>query len=212
MIKNNYQRQIAQRKIASTIDEAQNAGDTADSTWSEFQSDLQAEINEYDLISAGLVQNFMISCIDDLADSLIKARIARRWTQSMLAEKLGVTEQRIQRDESGGYERAEIHRIADTAEALGYELNGELRPIGYKPTEIHQSEWALQPHSIPSVVFNFGHGYENAFNQIILASDQDRYGLTMISGFINSPEPSTSDETSGASSELLAHNHRLSDK
>ena len=54
----------------------------------------------------------------DLADTLIKARIARGWTQRNLADALGVAEQQIQRYESTAYRSASLARLCDIAEAL----------------------------------------------------------------------------------------------
>ncbi|MGH9089927.1 MAG: helix-turn-helix domain-containing protein [Acidimicrobiales bacterium] len=54
-----------------------------------------------------------------LAVLLVKARIARCWTQRDLAHALGVAEQQVQRYESTGYRSASLARICDVAGALG---------------------------------------------------------------------------------------------
>jgi HTH-type transcriptional regulator/antitoxin HigA len=53
-----------------------------------------------------------------LATLLIKARVARGWTQRQLADELGVAEQQVQRYESTGYRSASLARICDVAAAL----------------------------------------------------------------------------------------------
>lgn len=62
---------------------------------------------------------FEAASLAGLADALIKARIARGWTQRRLAEALGVAEQQIQRYESTAYRTASLARLCDIAEALG---------------------------------------------------------------------------------------------
>ncbi len=67
-----------------------------------------------------------------LPDLLVKARIAEGLTQRQLAERLGVAEEAVQRDEAGGYARAGLDRLARVAEALGVRLRltGVLAPGG----------------------------------------------------------------------------------
>jgi transcriptional regulator with XRE-family HTH domain len=49
---------------------------------------------------------------------LIEGRIARRFTQKQLGQKLGVPEQQIQRYEQTRYSGASIERLGEVAEAL----------------------------------------------------------------------------------------------
>jgi transcriptional regulator with XRE-family HTH domain len=53
---------------------------------------------------------------------LIKARIAKGWSQRRLAEELGVAEQQIQRYESTGYTAASLARLCDVVAALGVDV------------------------------------------------------------------------------------------
>lgn len=95
---------LAQRKIdavASRVDE------------------LRAELAEFDRLRSGTVSSFEASSLKELPTLLIKARIARGWTQRHLAETLGVAEQQIQRYESTGYRSASLGRICKIAAALG---------------------------------------------------------------------------------------------
>ena len=57
-----------------------------------------------------------------LPDLLVKARIVEGLTQRQLAERLGVAEEAVQRDEAGGYARAGLDRLARVAAALGVRL------------------------------------------------------------------------------------------
>jgi len=81
--------------------------------------DLRSEIAEYELLRSGTVSSFDASSLSDLAVLLVKARIARGWTQRQLADALGVAEQQVQRYESTGYRAASLARICDVAAALG---------------------------------------------------------------------------------------------
>jgi transcriptional regulator with XRE-family HTH domain len=128
MIKNALQRAVAIRKLEQ-VESAVSDAESADRlTWADLASELRAEISEYDGIVTGHEVVFAVDGIDGLANALVKARLARQWTQAYLADRLGTVEQQVQRDESGGYERAELHRLADVADALGYKLVGDLIP------------------------------------------------------------------------------------
>jgi HTH-type transcriptional regulator/antitoxin HigA len=81
---------------------------------------LNKEIEEYnDLKQKKLIK---ISSIQDLPIALIKARIALGMTQKELAEKMGVKEQQVQRDEANQYSSAGFHRIAEVAKALDIKI------------------------------------------------------------------------------------------
>lgn len=80
--------------------------------------DLRAEIAEYEQLRSGAVSSLEASSLAELATLLIKARIARGWTQRELADALGVAEQQVQRYEVTGYRSASLARICDVAAAL----------------------------------------------------------------------------------------------
>jgi HTH-type transcriptional regulator / antitoxin HigA len=89
--------------------------------------DLRAEIREYDELLSGKVSTFEASSLAGLAVVLIKARIARGWTQRRLADELGIAEQQVQRYESTEYRSASLARICDVAAALGVEVAEKAR-------------------------------------------------------------------------------------
>lgn len=80
--------------------------------------DLRAELEEYDRLRSGAVSTFDATSLDELPTLLIKARIARGWSQRQLADALGIAEQQVQRYESTGYRSANLARISDVAGAL----------------------------------------------------------------------------------------------
>lgn len=152
MIKNERQRQVAvtkhQEAMALLVDLPE------EEQWSvrRFADDLAQEIADYEAARDGLTTQFLIDGFDDLPKAVIRARIAKGWTQKELADALGVAEQQVQRDESGGYSRGGVARLADVIDALGYELRGILRPASEAPldftpiikiTVVHdQATWA----------------------------------------------------------------------
>lgn len=88
--------------------------------------DLRAELEEYDRLRSGAVSTFEAASVQELATLLIKARIARGWSQRQLADMLGVAEQQVQRYESTGYRSASLARIGDVAAALNVTITERL--------------------------------------------------------------------------------------
>lgn len=80
--------------------------------------DLRHEIAEYEALKSGEITTLTATSLADVASLLIKARIARGWTQGRLAEALGVAEQQVQRYEATLYRSASLARICDIADAL----------------------------------------------------------------------------------------------
>lgn len=128
MIKNDAQLKVAQAQRTEALRSARLTERPLDQPLKDFAGDIQQEIDEYIGIRDGYITQFSITSLDDVATALIKARLARGWTQKDLAERLGVAEQMVQRDEAKGYERASLARLADIADVLGYELRGVLKP------------------------------------------------------------------------------------
>jgi len=73
-------------------------------------------------LRSGSLTTFEALTLADLAGALVKARIAKGWTQRQLADELSVAEQQIQRYEATGYASASLARLCDVAEALGTEV------------------------------------------------------------------------------------------
>lgn len=92
--------------------------------------DLRREIEEYERLAAGEVSTFEASSLAGVATLLIKARIARGWTQRRLADELGVAEQQVQRYESTEYRSASLARICDVAAALDLDVTAIARLSG----------------------------------------------------------------------------------
>jgi HTH-type transcriptional regulator/antitoxin HigA len=82
---------------------------------------LRQEIGEYDSLKTQQTP-IKITSIQELPLALIKARIAMGMTQKELAQKIGVKEQQVQRDEANQYSSAGFNRIVEIAEVLNIKL------------------------------------------------------------------------------------------
>jgi transcriptional regulator with XRE-family HTH domain len=86
---------------------------------------LQERIADYEALRDGRVAALALpSVLDELPSVLACARIARGWRQGDLASALGTTEQQVQKDERGGYDKASLSRLRRVAAALGLRLTG----------------------------------------------------------------------------------------
>ncbi|WP_019505251.1 helix-turn-helix transcriptional regulator [Pleurocapsa sp. PCC 7319] len=82
---------------------------------------LSKEIEEYNALKQQQTP-IKIASIQELPLALIRARIAMGMTQKELAEKMGVKEQQVQRDEANQYSSAGFQRISAVAEALDIKI------------------------------------------------------------------------------------------
>lgn len=129
MISNERQYTNTHRKLADleTLLAATVAGEAGDDGFRDVQiaalesqaDDLREELAEYEVLRDGGTRVIEASSLAGIADALIKARVARGWTQRQLAERLGVAEQQVQRYESSAYRTASLARLCDIADALG---------------------------------------------------------------------------------------------
>jgi HTH-type transcriptional regulator/antitoxin HigA len=90
--------------------------------------DLQAEPAEYEGLRSGTIRSFEAASLPELAVALVKARIAKGWSQRRLAEELGIAEQQIQRYKSSGYTSASLARLCDVDAALGLDVREVVTP------------------------------------------------------------------------------------
>lgn len=89
-------------------------------------ADLQAELLEYDRLKSADLSVISINSFDELAEGLIKARIAGSLSQKALAERLGLKEQQIQRYEAERYASASYQRLRKVADALGVRIRNDI--------------------------------------------------------------------------------------
>ena len=84
--------------------------------------DLAAEIDEYEQLLSGATTSFSADSLSDLPLMLVRARVARGWSQRQLGSALGIAEQQIQRYEANGYATASLSRLCEVADALGLHI------------------------------------------------------------------------------------------
>lgn len=89
-------------------------------------ADLQAEIAEYDRLKSADLTVISVNSFDELAEGLIKARIAGGLNQKGLADRLGLKEQQIQRYEAERYASASYQRLREIASALGVRIKNDI--------------------------------------------------------------------------------------
>ncbi len=80
--------------------------------------DLRNELSEYDALRAGEVKGRVFHSLLQIPQALIEGRIARRFTQKALGDKLGVPEQQIQRYERTRYSGVGLERLQQIADVL----------------------------------------------------------------------------------------------
>src|SRR5688500_16888647 len=84
---------------------------------------LRDELNEYDALKSGRIEQIEASTLLDLPVALIKARIARGLSQSALAELIGVQPQQIQRWEAERYRKVAFERLSEISQALNVSVS-----------------------------------------------------------------------------------------
>src|SRR5580704_6441458 len=89
-------------------------------------ADLKSELAEYERLKSADLSLISIDSFDELADGLIKARIASGLSQKALADRLGLKEQQIQRYESERYASASYQRLREVASALGVRIRNDI--------------------------------------------------------------------------------------
>jgi HTH-type transcriptional regulator/antitoxin HigA len=85
-------------------------------------SELENQITDYDHLRSGRVTRLVPAGLSDIGQKLIEARITKGLSQKMLAERLGMKEQQIQRYEQERYLTANLTRVAEVADALQLDL------------------------------------------------------------------------------------------
>ena len=80
---------------------------------------LREELEEYERLKSVGVSAIAVTSIDELAEGLIKARIARGLSQRELAQRLELKAQQIQRYEAERYASASYQRLREVAHVLG---------------------------------------------------------------------------------------------
>jgi HTH-type transcriptional regulator/antitoxin HigA len=102
--------------------------------------DLHSQIREYEKLRSGTLTKLRVNSFLDLPKLLIRARIARGWTQKDLAQRLNLHEQKIQQYEADEYASASFKRLYEMVKALGIEVAITARLEERKPESASREE------------------------------------------------------------------------
>ena len=83
---------------------------------------LQEQMDDSPRLHIGKSKELVLAAVEDLPKTLIRARIASGMTQEVLAHRLGLKTQQIQRYEATEYESASFARVLKVVEALGLRM------------------------------------------------------------------------------------------
>ncbi len=72
--------------------------------------------------------NRLMQLLEHIGETLVRERRARRISQRVLGQVLGVSQQQVARWERSGYRRATLDRVSEVAEVLGVSARLEVRP------------------------------------------------------------------------------------
>lgn len=86
---------------------------------------LRTQLAEYDQLRSGAPATFPVASREDLAATLIKARIASGLTEPQLAERLGVESDVVERAEASEYREENLSFLVEAARVLGVNVHGE---------------------------------------------------------------------------------------
>lgn len=99
-----------------------------------FHQQLEEEVASYERLKRGEFDE--IENLRGLGQLLVSLRIARGLTQRQLAEKLGVHETQVSRDERNEYHGITLERAAKILEALGVEVRSRVERVEREPAEV----------------------------------------------------------------------------
>ena len=88
---------------------------------------LTEQVQEYDALKSGVSSNLCVASLSELPLVLIRARIAKGWSQKDLADALELKEQQVQRYEAEDYESASFHRLMEVSDVLGLKISETVR-------------------------------------------------------------------------------------
>ena len=140
MIKNDRQYRVTKSeadKFTRAIRELESSSSSPASTPDVFRiaeiaalrsqlADLQTELADYDRLRSGKELLLATMALDEIPQTLVKARIAAGLTQKDLAGRLGIKEQQIQKYEATDYAGASVTRLLEVAKALNLKVRDDI--------------------------------------------------------------------------------------
>ncbi len=89
-------------------------------------AELCEELEDYEQLKSSDLSIISTASFEELADGLIKARIAAGLSQRVLAQRLGLKQQQIQRYEAERYASASYRRLCQVARALEVRIENDI--------------------------------------------------------------------------------------
>ncbi len=127
-------------------------------------ANLEHQLDEYEVLKAGSVSDVFVENLNELGETLIKARIAKGLSQGELAERLDMKQQQVQRYERNDWQKISLWRLQEVVEALGIHLGIrvhlsdtsalEEERYGEPEWELATSEGYFDRHGMPVVIGN----------------------------------------------------------
>lgn len=76
-----------------------------------MMEDLRIQLKEYEKLKSGKFKLSVLDNVESIPVNLIRARISLGWTQKELAQRIGTTEQQIQKYEASDYKTASLKKV-----------------------------------------------------------------------------------------------------
>jgi ribosome-binding protein aMBF1 (putative translation factor) len=88
---------------------------------------LRGQLEEYDALRSGKTKTLPVASVEDLPRALIRARITAGISQSEIAHRLGLDEDRFIREEGNDYESLSVAQLREIAAMLGVKFRGDVQ-------------------------------------------------------------------------------------
>ena len=145
-----------------------------DALRSEYEN-LTLQLQEYETLKSGSVEILKASTLQELPTILIKARIAKGWSQRQLADALDLKEQQIQRYEAEEYASANLHRLAEVADTLGLNISeiAEFRSQNKISLDINKDDLAWNLFPVKEMYLrNWFEGFHGSLEDAVANSEE----------------------------------------
>jgi transcriptional regulator with XRE-family HTH domain len=149
MIRNEIERRGSEEELShlrSALEEAA-TGVQDEVSWSVESglrmqiTDIEEQIAEYDHLRDGRISTLGGDSLDDLGEMMIKARIARGWSQADLARALDMEPQQVQRYERNDWQKISLWRLQEVAEVLGLRVLMRAQLDSHGRTDAAPQRW-----------------------------------------------------------------------
>jgi len=151
-----------------------------DALRSEYEN-LSMQLREYEALKSGTVEVLKASNLKELPRILIRARIAKGLSQRQLADAIGLKEQQIQRYEAEEYASANLHRLAEVAEALDLNISevAEFGTISQRRLDTDKGDLAWDQFPIKEMYLrNWFEGFSGSLDAAVANAEE------LVRGFV----------------------------